>query len=204
MNRGIKIKNIPCHECITSCCSEFTVFLSPCDMFRIHKALKLEMKDFITATRFTKENLSYSPYAFSLGGKERYLLSLKRKRNHCIFLMRIGKQGRCGIHGFRPNVCRSYPFSSETGSLKRASQMICPTAWTISKIMAAKSLSVFSHMKNEFFSFQAFLDTWHAVELPKIKKNQIGKIESANQVFMKFLDFLFRMIIAERMKKTAW
>ena len=157
----------PCRDCNQGCCAEFTVFVTPFDLRRIAGALDLPSDRFVTPLPCTRQHAGYRPYAFSLGGRRRFLLTLRRRRVGCLFLLRFGKLGRCGIHSLRPRMCRCYPYSAEDGEIREIAQSRCPPGKELSPADRREIREAFAAMTGEFLLYREFLDLWHTRELPQ-------------------------------------
>lgn len=159
----------PCRDCAQSCCAEFTIFLTPFDLRRIAGPLELEVGKLAAMVPLTRAHRDYSPYAFSLGSRRRFLLTLKRRRTGCLFLLRIGTLGRCGIHALRPRMCRCYPYSAEDGEIREVAQSRCPPDKHLTPGDRQEIRSAFAAMTGEFLIYREFLDLWHSRELPRLR-----------------------------------
>ncbi|NLI76440.1 MAG: hypothetical protein GX442_08365 [Candidatus Riflebacteria bacterium] len=173
-------------DCRVSCCTAFTVFVTAFDLWRLRRRFPrrwTEMVGFLPAARAAS---GFGPYAFSLGGRGRFLLRLRRRGRSCAFLQpaAAGKEGRpvtgpgaptrsregggrCGIHEARPDVCRCYPFQVRAGELVPVRQMLCSRPWPLGGAATATFLAAWAAKTRHFFQHQAFLESWHEDELPR-------------------------------------
>jgi Fe-S-cluster containining protein len=151
----------PCLSCRRDCCAAFSIFLTPADVIRIADRLAVPAPDFCDIVVLADEINDYRPYSFALTGPQRYLLRLRRPRGSCLFALRLPGGTRCGIHPFRPAMCRCYPYSAESGPLRPVRQMLCSEPWKLTPELTADFAGSFRELKAAFFQFQAFLDTWH-------------------------------------------
>jgi Fe-S-cluster containining protein len=112
-----------CQNCkkSTHCCvfedkKGFT-FLTPSDAKAISDFTGLAPRDFVQYTPLSKDVIldletcdevkEGSLRATQLDSKGRILRLKTRENGRCIFLQ---DDGKCGIYGVRPNICRIYPF----------------------------------------------------------------------------------------------
>jgi len=180
----------PCRDCTQSCCSEFTVFITPFDLRRIAGPLELPPERLATPIQFTSRNADYRPYSFSLGGRRRYLLTLRRQRGKCHFLLRFGKYGRCGIHALRPQMCRCYPYSAEDRAIKEIVQSRCPPGKHLSPEDRQEIRTAFAAMTGEFILYREFLDSWHDRHLPELRLKRTFREDSPSGLseFLRFME----------------
>ncbi|RCK80948.1 MAG: hypothetical protein OZSIB_2325 [Candidatus Ozemobacter sibiricus] len=182
----------PCLACTVNCCAGLTVFLSAYDLVRLQEHLPerwMEVVGFLPAARAAP---AFRPYAFSLGGKGRYLLTLRRRRGACLFLRparraraaaavvaAVGRRpgsasalprGRCRLHAARPDVCRCYPFAWRAGRPQMVPHSRCPAPWPAAAITAGAFVAAWEAYRRHFFLHQAFLETWHEEVLPRLER----------------------------------
>lgn len=101
-----------CHGCqdCYQCCTGMgrSVILDPYDVFRLHQALGLELKQLLAEEKAELNVVDgvILPNLRMAGAEER-----------CAFL---DKAGRCSIHGSRPGICRLFPLGRyyENGDFK--------------------------------------------------------------------------------------
>lgn len=187
----------PCLACVVNCCAGLTVFLSAYDLVRLQEHLPerwMEVVGFLPAARAAP---AFRPYAFSLGGKGRYLLTLRRRRGACLFLRPAGwargaaavLRGRCRLHAARPDVCRCYPFTRRAGRLQMVPHSRCPAPWPAAAIAAGAFVAAWEAYRRHFFLHQAFLETWHEEVLPRLAREAAlpgrpaASVASANHAF---------------------
>lgn len=184
---------IPCVGCHISCCSEYAVLVSFFDIYRIGATLGLPLAEFSGFVPLVQENIDYDPYAFSLGGEDKFILALKKKGKSCIFLLPFPSGGRCGIHSCRPNVCRCYPFSFERGRLEEIHQMLCPEKWELNPEEVKRFAGYYRQLKTDYFLYQAFIETWNCAELPALMKSGERGIHG-REGFDHFLAFMQKKV----------
>ena len=181
----------PCRDCTQSCCAEFTVFITPFDLRRIAATLELPPDRLVTPIPCARGNAGYRPYSFSLGGRRRFLLSLRRRRAGCPFLLRFGKLGRCGIHPLRPQMCRCYPYSAEDGEIREIAQSRCPPGKVLSPSDRSEIREAFAAMTGDFLLYKEFLDLWHDRRLPQLRQEN-GFRRDSPSALAAFLAFMGR------------
>ncbi|MBF0502602.1 MAG: YkgJ family cysteine cluster protein [Candidatus Riflebacteria bacterium] len=180
---------IPCTECTANCCGEFRIFITPFDLLRLSKALNVPAGKICLPVQLCLENADHRPSSFSLGEEERFLLALRRRSDRCLFQMNVGGMRRCGVHAFRPLVCRSYPFIFDGRRLRTVRQFVCPTEWTLTPEERVESISIGKRMSAENMQYEALLETWHEVELPRINREGIAS-RAFRERFHRYLIFL--------------
>lgn len=103
-----------CHKdiaCFTRCCSKIDILLTPYDILRIKKRLKIDSAEFLlNYTRLDVDEKSSHPFVF---------LKMKEDEDkNCPFVTADG----CSIYEDRPANCRYYPIGQ--ASLKRLDEAI--------------------------------------------------------------------------------
>lgn len=139
--------------------------------------------------QYSSENSGYLPCSFSLGEEERFLLALKINRGGCLFRLRFGNIGRCGVHESRPSSCRTYPFSKSGKGIRIFPKGICPKEWKIFPGKTMEILGIFRELENEMIRFQGALEIWHEVELPRLAAEKLPRRAFRNR-FNRFLQFI--------------
>ncbi|MBF0544029.1 MAG: YkgJ family cysteine cluster protein [Candidatus Riflebacteria bacterium] len=177
--------NLPCDQCATSCCKKYTVFLSAFDIFRLWNGTNILLLELVSFLPASKASGGFSPFAFSLGGKGRFLLTLRRNHGICAWWSADNPGKHCTVHEFRPDDCRCYPFNLFHGQLKVAHQKICPTDWSLVTAFEKDFTSANQRKKTNFFQYQALLQTWHEEILPELA----GKCLSLSDKKGRFLSF---------------
>jgi uncharacterized protein len=89
-----------CHpgvSCFNECCAQTTIILSPYDVLRLKRHLKLTAKDFLS--QYTEQ----VPDDYS--GLPLVVLNMAGERKPCPFSTEAG----CGVYEDRPATCRYYP-----------------------------------------------------------------------------------------------
>ncbi|MFZ2958834.1 MAG: YkgJ family cysteine cluster protein [Candidatus Ozemobacteraceae bacterium] len=191
MNASLKdSKQTPCAACVANCCGAFRIFLSPFDLYRLSDTLCVPAVKLCLPVQLCAENADHLPWSFSLGEEERFLLSLRRRSNHCLFQMNVGGMRRCGVHAIRPLVCRGYPFHWDGRRLNRVRQFLCPAEWVLTSNERAEWMDLLSRrMSQELFQYEAFLETWHEVELSRLNSEGMAP-RAFRDRFSRFLTFL--------------
>ena len=179
----------PCFSCTVSCCRAFRIYMTPTDLHRISRGLGVPASDFCLPVQCSGETRDHAHLAFSLGEEERFLLALHRRASGCVFLMKVGDHRRCGIHGVRPLVCRSYPLAWNRGRTCMAQQALCPQPWPTSSAVEAEWAALHQQREQESFQYQALLDTWHEEGLPALRATGLPT-RAFRARFGFFLDFL--------------
>ncbi len=173
----------PCSGCRVDCCVGLTVFLSAFDLARLRDHLPDRWREVVGFLPAARAAPAFQPYAFSLGGRGRFLLTLRRSRGACVFLLpgraaagapRPILPGRCRIHVARPDVCRCYPFAVREGRLRMIPQSRCPQPWTAPALPGAGFPAAWEAYRRNFFQYQAFLETWHEEVLPRLLRDSAG------------------------------
>ncbi|EKD92752.1 MAG: hypothetical protein ACD_28C00344G0005, partial [uncultured bacterium] len=111
---------------------------------------------------------------------------LKRKANGCVFLIKMGKVYRCGIHALRPLVCQSYPFSMETGKPREILRTVCPDSWALTSSRQKSWTALGRKIRQEAFQYQGFLETWQEEGLPRLNAGNLS-VKSFRERFRRFL-----------------
>jgi len=180
---------VPCYECGVSCCSAYNVIITAFDFLAIRRALKLPSQRIVDFIPLEKENQNYFPFSFFLSKGKRFLLSLKKRGKSCIFLIKFGKYGRCGIHLFRPMVCRCYPFQLVDGYLHEVNGILCPTCWKLSSAQTRSFSKDLKKFYSNYEKYQGKIRQWNEVEFPRWYDDpQFSKDEKS--MFRKFLSFV--------------
>jgi len=191
MNRPVSLPahGSPCAACATLCCGAFRIFLSPFDLVRLSRALELPPECICLPVQLCAENADHAPWSFSLGEEERFLIGLRRKSGHCLFLMNLSGNRRCGVHALRPLVCRSYPWRVEHRRLHRVRQWLCPTDWPLTAEERHQWCRLGPHLEREALLYQAFLETWQEDVLPKLGAEGLARLDLRGR-FRRFVEFL--------------
>lgn len=168
-----------CEKCNGICCTKFVKFITAHDALRIAKKLKIDPTYFLDY--YTAEIDSIYPN-FKINGED-YVLGLDNKLGtirECIFLMNIGNTRRCGIHKFRPLVCRTYPFIiDKDDSLDFVEDHICPKQWWPEGEEKEEYLKYINQFKEEIEQYKEIVEAWN---------------ESKGGSFIEFLDFIFKEV----------
>lgn len=174
-----------CDKCNGKCCTKFVKFITAFDAVRIAKALNIEPTYFLDY--YTAEIDSIYP-SFKINGND-YILGLDTKSGtirDCIFLMNIGNTKRCGIHNFRPMICRTYPFTFEENELDFVEEIVCPKQWWPEGKEREEYIKNIPQFKKELKQYGEIVKMWN---------------ESNEGSFVEFLDFIFKEVEGKQDKK---
>lgn len=170
-----------CHGCVgcSDCCRGMgnSVILDPLDMYRLEKGLG---KGFPVLLREDRIELNV------VDGCILPNLKMAGQEEACVFL---NDQGRCGIHEFRPGICRLFPLGRyyENGDFKYMLQIHeCP-AGNRTKVKVSKWIDTPQQEKNH-----AFICQWHSL-LNEVE-SAVGSCEdeeSAKQINMALLRIFY-------------
>ncbi len=130
---------VPCRNCDSSCCSAYLVNINHRELYRVAKTLSIDPYVFtfpaydddytdVTDNGFPTFMVEGRPHALAL----EYVVE---EGDRCIFLMTVGEEKRCGIHTFKPILCRAYPHGvTEDWDLEdEADELVCPVEWKINR-----------------------------------------------------------------------
>lgn len=164
-----------CHDCqgCSACCRGMgdTILLDPCDVYRLREGLQKSSTELFGA-------------CIELHVEEGLLLPNLRmgQGDACVFLL---KEGRCGIHEFRPGLCRAFPLGRnyEDGKLSYFLLEDCPME-NKTKVKVEKWLGM-SESKN----YQEFLVSWHY--LVKDIKSRAAVLAAREDEKLKEMNLLF-------------
>lgn len=114
---NLKVLRFSCTKC-GKCCSDSKTFLNITyqDVLRLHKGLKLSLKELMEVIGFytfsdvnIKEFMSQMVYTpIETEKKLAYIGLLKKENSRCVFL---DQENQCSIYAHRPSICRSFPFT---------------------------------------------------------------------------------------------
>lgn len=180
---------IPCVTCHTVCCGAYRVYLMPPDLLRLRERLHVPVESLVMPVPLTDENAEQAAWSFSLGEEERFLLGLRRRAGRCLFLLNLGGARRCGVHAGRPLTCRLYPFTADVRRLRRLARALCPTPWPVDDATRHEVQVMSRRASREALQYEALLDTWHAVALPQLNADGVGRLAFRAR-FRRFLAFL--------------
>ena len=178
---------VDCHDCsgCSACCRDMgqSVLLDPLDVHRLGQHLGQTFAQLMES-------------AVELHVEDGLILpNLKMAGNdpHCFFL---NEEGRCGIHGFRPGICRLFPLGREyEGDRVRYFLLegACP-AKNKSKIKVRKWLDL-----DGAEGYEAFLVRWHGLtrRLRQYLTEHAQDEETARGVNLSFLQIFFMKPYAE-------
>ncbi|MHA1310518.1 MAG: YkgJ family cysteine cluster protein [Candidatus Helarchaeota archaeon] len=114
------------NHCNGYCCTKYTVLITTEDIKRILENTPLKPTQFLTLYYVNEEILKLFP-KITLASEDIVLGLRQRPDGSCIFYLK--ELGLCGIHLYKPMVCRTYPFTlNDKGQLIRL-ENICPGEW---------------------------------------------------------------------------
>jgi Fe-S-cluster containining protein len=124
----------PCDSCNGHCC-EMQVELAIIEAVRIGLTLAIPVDSFVKTRPYTAHGRGYSidpghPVELDVGPSR--LLFAHNELGQCHFLHRIAGRGRCVAYGFRPGICRLYPYSVAFDDGTRVAvgtTNLCPQGW---------------------------------------------------------------------------
>ena len=164
-----------CHDCqgCSACCRGMgdTILLDPSDVYRLRKGLQKRFEELFGA-------------CMELHVEEGLLLPNLRmgEGDACVLLL---KEGRCGIHEFRPGLCRAFPLGRnyEDGKLSYFLLEDCPMQ-NKTKVKVEKWLGM-----PESKAYQEFLVSWHY--LVKDIKSRAAVLAAREDDKLKEMNMLF-------------
>ena len=164
-----------CHDCqgCSDCCRGMgdTILLDPCDIYRLTKGLRKSFTELLED-------------CVELHVEEALLLPNLRmgKEDACIFLL---EEGRCGIHEFRPGLCRAFPLGRnyEDGKLSYFLLEECPME-NKTKVKVEKWLGM-----PDSKPYHIFLTDWHY--LIKDLKSRAAALATREDEKLKEMNLLF-------------
>lgn len=110
----------PCGSCDARCCKKYFVGVLPPEAHRISVKLKKPLGEIVQLFSSDECDSIHTP-PFWVEGKE-FFLGLKRANGECAFL----KKGKCGIHSFKPRVCKTFPICLHTQRTGLVKNHACP------------------------------------------------------------------------------
>ncbi len=134
-----------CAGCDVDCCTGHVIPLNAYDVWRIKSTLNIPVREFVGLGNWDKSVPSHGVRI----GAERFTMILKRRMDRsCAFLLRVGPQRRCGIHGVRPDACRIFPFipdlemqkKQEGDAMVQMHPAHCPWRWPATQEHKARVL----------------------------------------------------------------
>ena len=138
-----------CHGCqgCSKCCRGMgrSIILDPLDGYRLTRGLQKEFGELVgDSVELNVVDGVVLPNLLMAGEEER-----------CSFL---NEEGRCGIHSFRPGICRLFPLGRyyENGSFRYFLQTEECTDKTHTKVKVSKWIDTHELRRN-----QEFVNTWH-------------------------------------------
>lgn len=167
---------VGCHDCrgCSACCRGMgdTVILDPSDVYRLTKGLHKSFEElFQNYVELHVEEGLLMPN-----------LRMTGTENNCVFLQ---KEGRCGIHEFRPGLCRAFPLGRNymDGKLSYFLLEECPMQ-DKTKVKVEKWLGM-----SDSKSYHEFLISWHY--LVKELKNRAAALAVREDEKLKEMNLLF-------------
>lgn len=130
--------------CFTRCCRDVNIFLSPYDILRMKKRLRISSEEFLE-----KYTISLIP---ETSGFPVVLLKMREDQNKaCPF---VGPEG-CSIYGDRPWPCRMYPLDQKDGNGEFhfiAQPSFClgmeeDREWTVKEYLENQGLAPYNEMQ---------------------------------------------------------
>ena len=171
-----------CAECRNNCCEGYTVYINGFDLYRIVEKTSLDPAQFVTL--YEGLDGEGTGYYFTLGEDRWLQLSLTGHNSEaCVFYRKENGVGRCGIHLFRPNVCRGYPFNIRNNRLFYMDEVLCPRKWTISKRESRVFSTAIEHMNSDYRHYFAILERWNRVVQAHPSKEQVRPAEFFRYLF---------------------
>ena len=90
------------------CCKKYWIPVTHLDLYRLHLYGSIEVERLYRYTDlYPSKDMGDAKFTSIRFCGEDFYLALKSTEDGCIFLSRDGK---CSVHGFKPLVCRFYPF----------------------------------------------------------------------------------------------
>ena len=123
-----------CADCDVDCCTGHFIPINVFDAWRIRNTLNLPFSQFVGFVPWEK-GLPVHKVRLDAG---MFAMILKRRQDRgCGFLIRMGNERRCGIHGVRPDACRIFPYEPDLEeqtkqpghSLLQIHPSHCPWRW---------------------------------------------------------------------------
>ncbi|MFH1403065.1 MAG: YkgJ family cysteine cluster protein [Candidatus Altiarchaeota archaeon] len=144
-------------KCVNECCM-YDVPLSITDTARIAGGTGLHPREFV---RKVSVNEAESLFTEIRSGREYYYLFLRKNdEGYCVF----HEEGKCVIHGFKPSICRLYPFTMNGRDISVRRNTICGREWNVKGIGRAGLASItndFVTYANEFRTHDEMARGWN-------------------------------------------
>lgn len=152
-----------CAGCVADCCSRFNVLLTHVDVGRIHRHLKLDPIDFTSPFPESAAFVGNQFAAFEMDGEMHFLaLDKKLGKGTCAFSLALGNSKRCGIHAFKPMVCRTYPFTLDSeGRLETVEPSLCRKYWWPEKKERVQTINSILLLRNELEEYRLLVHDWN-------------------------------------------
>nr|MDO8084003.1 YkgJ family cysteine cluster protein [Candidatus Sigynarchaeum springense] len=156
-------------DCDGECCHEHTVLLTHHDVRRILQGVDIDPRELVVFFRAREgyvdlEVLGGYP-AILMEGEAcymglRFVVDDQDTRRHCRFLDHA--TNRCGIHAFKPMVCRAYPFLILDGRITRHKKIRCKHPFHPRTNQAIASLRmIIQEAYREFEEFKGEVTRWN-------------------------------------------
>jgi Fe-S-cluster containining protein len=154
-----------CAGCDVDCCTGHFIPINCHDAWRIRSTLNLPFRDFVGFVAWEK-GLPVHAVRMEQG---RFAMILKRRKDRgCGFLVRLGNERRCGIHGVRPDACRIFPYEPdlelqrgmEGDALAQIHPSHCPWRWPATPEHKARVLKDIEDNQQHRVFDRAVLTAW--------------------------------------------
>ncbi|MHA1785578.1 MAG: YkgJ family cysteine cluster protein [Candidatus Helarchaeota archaeon] len=118
-----------CKEsCDGHCCHSYVVLITSEDAIRILENTNLHPYDFLEIYEASVEKMGFYPIIKIMN--QDAVLGIKYKKDTIECYFHDEKTGLCTIHGCKPMVCATYPFSMDwEGNLYHLKDILCPKKW---------------------------------------------------------------------------
>ena len=157
-----------CAGCDVDCCTGHVIPVNIFDAWRMRSVLNIPFREFLALSQWTKAAPTH-PVRI---GDFKYTLVLKRRPDKsCAFLLRVGNERRCGVHGLRPDACRIFPFlpdlelqTKQPGhSMLQMHPSHCPWNWPSTPEHKARVLNDIQDNMNHRKVDRTVLSAWYWV-----------------------------------------
>jgi Fe-S-cluster containining protein len=127
-----------CAGCDVDCCTGHVIPVNCHDAWRIRHGLGIPYRDFLG---LVPQDRSAPTHPVRMGTVRFTLVLRRRPDRSCGFLVRLGGERRCGVHAFRPDACRIFPFLPDVeqqaprpaGDLLQLHPSHCPWRWPVTE-----------------------------------------------------------------------
>lgn len=160
----------PCDACAADCCRQTYVVLSPREAVAMARALRVDLLEIVELRLRDREE---GAFRFRAGGdpadQRRWRLELRKVPGadggpRCVFLLELGKVGRCGVYEHRPTECRLYPtvLEGEEVALRRHLPYCPPRSWKLDQIDVPRNALLHRREEAQREADRALEDEWNA------------------------------------------